>query len=362
VVRLRGEIANIDNIVSSLPRGERELFRRIFEVVVTRGWLKPPNSMKPWLEEHFGSADRTVEQQIVRVTNLVTLEEALFNRLRSSRPLEVNPAPPSLKIKADLFHEPLINTPEDVFGRVEGEHCITASNVAKYEGFHGVIVFNEPDPLRFSREQVIDYIDTGWRWAQKAHAAAPESRYFFFIWNCGERAGASLPHGHAQVMLGRHRHYAKVEHLRRAALSYRDKYGSSYFDDLYRVHFSLGCGFEKDGVRILAYLAPIKEKEIILMAQDLNRALKETLYEVLACFRDKMGVISFNLALFLPPIVEAQENWKGFPAMVRLVDRGDSKSTTSDIGAMELFASSVISSDPFKVARTVESTLAKSMD
>ena len=164
-------------------------------------------------------------------------------------------------------------------------------------------------------------------------------------------------HGHAQVMLSRHRHYAKVEHLRRAALSYRARYGASYFNDLYQVHHSLGCGLEKDGVRVLSYLTPIKEKEVILMAHELGRPLEEMLFEVLACFRDRIGVTSFNLALYLPPIAEAEEDWEGFPAMARLVDRGDPGSRASDIGAMELYASSVISSDPFEVARILRGAL-----
>ena len=33
-------------------------------------------------------------------------------------------------------------TPEDVFGRIRGRHCITASNVAKYDGFHAVVIFD----------------------------------------------------------------------------------------------------------------------------------------------------------------------------------------------------------------------------
>ncbi len=354
------EIANLDTVVASLPMAEKELFERIYQIGVAKGQLKPPQSMKPWIEAHFGSVDRTLEQKIVRVTNLVTLEEALFNQLRASRPegesLVCEPLETE-ELQDELFHDPLATTPEDTFGRVRGKHCITASNVAKYEGFHGVIIFREPNSLRFTREQVIDYIDTGWRWAQKAHTTDPAARHFFFMWNCGGRAGASIPHGHAQVMLGRRRHYAKVEQLRRAALSYRDQYGASYFDDLYRVHRALGCGFEKDGVRVMAYLTPVKEKEVVLIAQELGRSLKERLYEVLACFRDRMGVTSFNAALYLPPIAPVEEDWRGFPVIARLVDRGNPQSKASDIGSMELYASSVISSDPFDVAQVVRESL-----
>jgi hypothetical protein len=358
VAGLKGGIATIDSAVSSLPGKDREAFRRIFDVSVVTGRLRPPETMRPWLEERFGSVDNAIEQRIVRVTNVVTMEEALFNRLRSSRPVAREQASFSPDSGGDVLEDPLANTPEDPFGRVAGKHCITASNVAKYEGSHGIIVFNEPDPLRFTREQVVDYIDTGFRWADKARASDPAARFFLFMWNCGERAGASRRHGHAQVMVGRHRHYAKVEQLRRSARAYENRHGRDYFDDLFRVHSSLGCGFEGGGARVVAYLAPVKEKETIVMAQEAGLSFRETLYDVLACFRDAMGVTSFNLVLYLPPIAEAGPEWEGFPAMARVVDRGDSASATSDIGSMELYASSVISSDPFEVASELGQALA----
>jgi len=75
-----------------------------------------------------------------------------------------------------------------------------------------------------------------------------------------------------------------------------------------------------------------------------------------------MGVTSFNAALFLPPIAPVEEDWGGFPAIARLVDRGNPRSKASDIGAMELYASSVISSDPFDVAQVVREALGQSVD
>ena len=36
--------------------------------------------------------------------------------------------------------------------------------------------------------------------------------------------------------------------------------------------------------------------------------------------------------------------------MARIVDRGDPINRTSDFGSMEIYASSVIASDPFRVA------------
>ena len=359
----KARIADLAAIVTGLPAPDRELFERIYEVSVTEGRLNPPPAMKPWIEEHFGSVESTLAQKIVRVTNLVTLEEALFNELRAHRPESGNHAEKDAALKSeaeteagqsDLFREPFSATPEDTFGRVEGRYCVTGSNVAKYEGFHAVIVFSEPDPLRFTREQFADYIDTGWRWARKAHAVDPEARYYFFMWNCGGRAGASIPHGHAQVMLARRRHYAKVELLRCAAVSYRESYGGDYFEDLYRAHHSVGCGFERDGVRGMAYLTPVKEKEVVLIAPEATSSFTDRLYEVLACFRDRLGVVSFNVALLLPPIALVEEDWEGFPTIARIVDRGHPSSRASDIGTMELYASSVVSGDPFQVAAILE--------
>jgi hypothetical protein len=68
-----------------------------------------------------------------------------------------------------------------------------------------------------------------------------------------------------------------------------------------------------------------------------------------------MGVTSFNLALYLPPLAPVNEDWDGFPAVVRMVDRGDPANKTVDVGAMELYASSVITSDPFRVAEVMRS-------
>ena len=73
----------------------------------------------------------------------------------------------------------------------------------------------------------------------------------------------------------------------------------------------------------MANLAPLKENEVTAHRAALDASLKDRVYEVLACLRDRLGVVSFNLALYLPPIAPAEEDWSGFPAIVHIVDRGD---------------------------------------
>ena len=352
-------IERLEEIIDSLPAEEKALFQRIYAVTTTTGDLRLPQSMQPWVRQQFGSVDAVIRQKIVKITNMVTSEGSLFNQLRASRPVD-GKYQKSIDVQLgeeDLFHNPQDNTPEDLFGRVVGKHCITGSNIAKYDGLHGVVIFNDFNPLHFSREQIIDYIDVGWEWAKRAQAKQPQAKYFFFMWNCLWRAGASIYHGHAQVMLTCERHYARIDGLRRAALGYKQNYGSNYFTDLFQVHRSVGCAMEKRGVRIFAHLTPFKDNEVILMADELNLPLKERVYEVLTCFRDRVNVSSFNLGLVTPPLAETEESWEGFPVIVWLVDRGNLNSRASDIGGMEIYASSVVSSDPFELARQLRQSL-----
>ncbi|HEY6826243.1 MAG TPA: hypothetical protein VI259_05265 [Gemmatimonadaceae bacterium] len=349
-------IIGIEDVIARLDHEQRARFERLFHVSKTHGRLVPPEAMVPWIEKQFGSVQPTLDQEIITVTNVVTLEGVLFNWLRSSRPMwrqEIRLDEELERTESDPLFDPYSGTPEDLFGRVQGQYSVTASNIAKFDGFHSLVVFNERHPLRWDREQIHDYIDTGGRWGDLAHASDPEAKYYVFMWNCLWRAGASLLHGHAQVIMGRDMHYAAVEYLRRCAAVYQAHNRSNYFDDLFLAHQSLGLAFEKEGTKVIANLAPKKENEVLLFAPFVSTSLKDRIYEVLSCFRDRLGVSSFNLVIYTPPWGETPESWEGFPVVVRIVDRGDPSSRTADFGAMELYAASVVSSDPFALARTL---------
>ena len=352
----QSRITGLPSIIESLGPEDRVLADRIFEVSATTGRLDPPEAMRAWIENSFGSVEAVRAQQIVRVTNRVTLQGALFNGLRASRPLDtgvsVDLEREIAATAGDPFCRPIERTPADVFGRVRGEHSITASNVAKYDGFHGVIVFNDHNPLHLTPEKVSDYISVGLEWGRKALEADPGARYPFLMWNCLWRAGGSIIHGHAQVTATRGAHYPKVEHLRRAAAAYGAEHGSDYFDDLYRVHDSLGLGIPAEGdVRAFASLSPIKEKELVVIGESPeDEPLHRTVGALLESYVRTLGVQTFNVAFYMPPLAPVDEDWSGFPTVVHLVDRGNPANRTSDIGAMELYAAPVVASDPFRVA------------
>lgn len=349
-------IMELDELTAQLPAEERRRFERIFLVSKAVGRLRIPPAMREWVKANFGSLEEVQEQTVLRVTNRITLEGTLFNPLRGRRPLPTDPArleEDILSAQGDMFCDPENQTPADVFGRVRGKYALTASNVAKCDGFHGVVVFQEHHPLRFSEEQVIDYFDVALRWAKEAHNADRGARYFFFLWNCLWKAGASILHGHAQMTLTRDMHYPKVEHWRRAAQLYQLGHGTNYFDDLIAVHRALGLAVDMPGAVILAHLTPVKEKEMLVIGERPHIPFRQAVYRALETLVGRLGAQSFSLALYWRPIDGVSEDWEGFPTIVRVVDRGPLYSRTADIGSMELYAASVVSTDPFDVARAL---------
>ncbi len=333
-------IVNIPEIVGSLPKEDRELFDRIYRYYVEVGRLKLPDGIRDLRE--FGECE---EQTIVRVTNKITLESTLFNELRAKRPIEAKMESINYSLGECRFCRAEELTAEDVFGRIQGKHCVTASNMAKYDYLHAIIVFRDHEPFVCEEEKIRDYLKVARTWFKMANEFDESARYPFFMWNCLWRAGASVIHGHAQVLLSKEP-YAMQEFYNKVRKLYKREFDSEYFDDLFRVHEALGLGFELGKVRVMVHLTPIKEKEILMLAEDFLD-LPNALSNVLRWYYG-IGVRSFNLAVFLPPIGESDL------CLARIVDRGDLASRTCDIGCMELFArTSVVSSDPFKLANSL---------
>lgn len=349
------DITAIPSLVAGLPPDGRERFHRIFTVQVDRSRLVLPPPMVPRVEERFGSARAVEEQWVVRVTNRVTGEETVFNPLRGRRPMPCREGPTPAAPGDDPFADPYASTPADPFGRVEGRFTVTGANLARAEVHHAVVVFGYADPLAFTAEALADHLETAYRWFQEAHRWDREAIFPLLTWNCLWRAGASIYHGHLQAFLARGHHYARVEMAHRSALAYRQELGRDYFEDLFAVHRDLGCGLERQGVRVMAYLTPVKEREVVLLAPRWDPGVAGPLYRVLAGLRDSLGVRSFNLALWFPPL---DGSWEGFPLVARAVDRGEPGNPVCDIGAMELYAHSLVSSNPLELGERLREWLA----
>jgi len=363
-------ITDLPAIIAQLPDEARWRVERLFSVDAATARTEPPPEMHEWLSRHFGSVDAVRAQRVVRVTNRWTLEGTLFSRLRGRRPVESDRhddvAREVAATEGGPFCSPETGTPASVWGRIRGSHAITGANAAAYDGQHGVIVLEQHDPLAFDTDTIVGLLDVGRAWADRSRQADPEASAYLLIWNCLWRAGGSVVHGHAQVLLGRGAHYARVERLRRDASAYRTAEGFPYLPELVAAHRDLGLvAWERDGATLMASLTPIKEREVLLIGppgmDERDPAFANVLARTLVAYRDALGVRSFNLALLRPPLgQDATPDWADIGPMVRLVDRGDPGSRSSDIGAMELYAASVVGGDPFETATSLREALAAS--
>lgn len=323
---------------------------------ILTGRTDPPAALEPWLERNFGSLASVREQSVVRVTNRATLESTLFAPLRARRPVDgaAHASGLDAEISAtegDPFCEPETGTPAHPYGRVRGARMVTGANAALADAHHAVLVFDVHDPLAYDAELVADLFATGRAWADLAREADPDAAAYMLLWNCLWRAGGSIIHGHAQALLGTGRHYAGPERLRREAERYRAAHGTGLVADLVALHRDLGLAIERDaGVTLIASLTPVKERELLIVGppgmDERDAAFTDAVTHALVSYRDRIGVRSFNLALWRPPL-DGSPGWEEIPPIVRVVDRGNPSVRPSDIGAMELYGTPIVGSDPY---------------
>jgi hypothetical protein len=346
------DITRLPAIVDTLPAGMAALFDRLYSYYSETGHLVLPEGIQDWVHEKYG---RIETQQIIRVTNILTGESTLYNSLRAKRPImtpRTEDATDLLKTSPEgPFANPTMETPEDTFGRIDGEYWVTASNIAKYDYLHGLIISKARDIFVTDEAAVLDLFNVAIRWCQEANREYPRAVYPFLIWNVLWRAGASVIHNHAQVLLT-HLPYSSPARIARVRDEYRETYGSEYYDDLFTVHTELGLGETFGGARIMAYITPQKEHELLVLAKT-PHDLAPALSRVLLCYR-RMGILSFNMAAYMPKFDE--EDYY----CVRFVNRGDITVRTSDIGGMEFYAGTpVVSADPYRLMEHLVAVLAE---
>ncbi|HEX2883484.1 MAG TPA: hypothetical protein VHQ42_02815 [Candidatus Limnocylindria bacterium] len=353
---MRG-ILDLPDVLADLRGQARARADRLLDVRVARATIELPTEMEPWVQRTFGSLDEVRTQQVVKVTNRATLEAALIAPLRARRPID-GPAVAShladeiASTHDDPFCHPLAGTPADTFGRVHGRGVTSGANVALADAHHAVLVFAEHDPLAFDAAFAAEVLASGRAWADRSRATDPESCNYLLVWNCLWRAGGSIVHGHAQAFLGAGPHYARLERFRRDATAYAATSGSGLVEDLVALHRDVGLAIDgADGVTVLAHVTPAKEREVLVVGtagmDEREPAFAAALGDTLVAYRDHLGVRAFNLALWRSPLGGPDDH----PPIVRIVDRGDPFQRASDIGAMELYGTPIVGSDPYTVVR-----------
>ena len=152
------QITNLPRLIAELPGHDRSLVERLFAVEAVEGEIIPPPEMEPWLVSTFGLVEAALRQRVVRVMNRWTFEGATFNPLRAHRPISNAGSASGASVpqriegtRGDDFCDPERRTPAEVFGRVRVGQVSAVSNVAKADGWHAVLIFDEHDPLASRR-------------------------------------------------------------------------------------------------------------------------------------------------------------------------------------------------------------------
>ena len=358
-------ILDLPERIHGLTGNARDRADRLLDVRAIEGETDPPATLGPWLTKTFGSVEAVRHQSMLRVRNLATLDATIFAPLRTRRPLDGTDGAGDLAAEiaateGDPFCDPENETPAERFGRVRGRRMLTGANAALADAHHAVLVFDDHDPLAFDRGLVADLLATGRAWADRARTIDPGAANYLLLWNCLWRAGGSIVHGHAQALLGSGPHHSRVEQFRRNADVHRSRHGSALTADLVAVHRDLDLAVDRGRVSILAHLTPLKERELLVIGapgmDERDPGFADAVARALLTYRDRLGVRSFNLALWRPPLTDdgaAPPGWEDFPTMVRIVDRGEPFSRPSDIGAMELYGTPIVGSDPYDAVRAL---------
>jgi hypothetical protein len=353
-------VVDLPGRVAALSGSERARFERLFATSVRSDRLSPLATV--WRERPKAAAP------ILRVSNRWTFEGTAFDPRRKRRAASVSDAFLKLLRRCQTPGEFCPMCPEEMGGALSAPapdaHYLIMDPQVKFDGYHALIAFTEHNPLLYTGTAIASYLEAGAAWAQACYRASQQvdsepAIFYLFTWNC---LCGSLVHGHAQVVLHARFPAPRLALLNDAAQRYQAA-GGDYFEDLWLAHHVLGLGLEVGTARVMASLTPIKERECLILAQadgdwrNLARALLLTLSTMQA--DQPHGLWSFNLVVYTPPLASVA-GWEDLPVLVRIVDRGWPLLGVTDVASMEMYAESVVASDPFVLAAALRRRAEKS--
>ncbi|CAF5019753.1 unnamed protein product, partial [Rotaria sp. Silwood1] len=196
------------------------------------------------------------------------------------------------------------STAEDRFGRLEHRLSYTAANTFKYDRWHTLVVSRNHDTLHLAEAEIADMFELALEWFRRAYSIEPMYTCPEMIWDAMPKSGASQMHTHLQASLGFDIYYGNIERTRQGARFYAQRNnGRNYFNDYLYIHQMLGLTIQIGNAHIIVHLTPIKDLEIMIMDEKLNKNFYKALHLVLQTFVDDLKEYSFSFGMFLPPMV-----------------------------------------------------------
>ncbi|CAF3583204.1 unnamed protein product [Rotaria socialis] len=351
------------------------IFYAIFRLEEMYGLLKLSpvylNKINQWLHNDQILIEQIKKQRIIKIYNRYTHEEMLYNYMRSQRPQtksDISPNEYTSKLLEDsrktcdfCGKNYLNSTAEDRLGRLEHRLSYTAANTFKYDRWHTLIVSRNHDTLHLTEDEIGDMFELAQEWFHKAYSMEPMYTCPEMIWDAMPKSGASQMHTHLQASLGFDIYYGNIERTRQGARFYaQNNNGRNYFKDYLYIHQVLGLTIQIGNTTVIVHLTPIKDLEIMIMDEKLNRNFYKALHLVLRTFVDDLNEYSFSFGMYLPPMNEtSSKDGHEMPVVCRLVFRNPVTNLRSDMNGLDLYTSSVIGKDRYVLYRQLKDGIEK---
>ncbi|XP_069693300.1 uncharacterized protein [Periplaneta americana] len=339
-------------------------FHTIYKVNVREGKQTfPPlfvEKVRRWMGNDDELLKQVYKQDVLHVNNRYNHEQTIFNLLRSKRPTSNSKEDPReyvYKLAAETkkscdFCQYKTNTAEDVFGRIEGLHSVSASNTFKLEKWHSLFLSKKHNPLDLSEEEFVDIFNTSLKWFNKANSINEDSRFPMMIYDSLPKGGASQFHPHAHGFLStQYLSHMAVQH--NAARIYKDENDSEYWNDMIEIHHALGLSVTMGNAIAISPLTPVREHEIIILSNHPEADFFRLFYYVIQTYYNKIQRMCFSSGLAFPAM-HITDSSASLPAIARIGTRGQCNAYTNDVSSLELYVMQNVHVDPYIIIRELQ--------
>ncbi|KAK7861834.1 hypothetical protein R5R35_000594 [Gryllus longicercus] len=321
--------------------------------------------MTAWLGDKR-TLDLAAFQTVYMVHDTLMQRTTVFNPLRSKRPVSksqnsvisyLKNISDSSKVNCD-FCKPFNATAEDIFGRIQGKHSVSASNAFKLAKWHGLFIPYEHSIFNIDIQIFLDMFNTSLKWFKKVHSIDGNAKYPVFFWDMFPHAGASQMHVHAHGILGEGHYPGEFEDVINAVRAFQHKHNAHYWDAVVQVYETFDLALRYGNTIIISPLVPRREHELWLLSNEPSSEFFALLYNIIKMYQDKMEKYCFSLAGALPALGEkVSDPEESLPSVVYIGTRGDCSSAVNDVSSLELYLFNNINTDPYKTIMTLREYL-----
>ncbi|KXJ15889.1 uncharacterized protein LOC110236748 [Exaiptasia diaphana] len=321
-----------------------------------------------WFGGNAKLLEQTKQQHVLFINNIVTQESTVFNPLRAKRPGAGAVGPEVKKIVDEListsskdcdFCNYKIMTAKDPFGSIESKYSVTVANTFKIEKFHGLMLWKHHNPMNFTKEQIVDFLDIALKWFNKAYEADKNYEYPHIYWDSLTKASASQIHPHVHLTLASGQYYSGWARLHESAVLYAKGHnGANYFTQLVKIHSLFGLAVHLGEATAFAYLTPSGSHEVMLISKKPSEDLFSLLFYTMRAYIDDMNLFATSMGMVFPKMVVNPSN-SDLPMMIQLVYRGSQASPRSDISSFDIFGTHNVNVDPYIVIKSIRKTMMK---